>query len=249
MNCKLEFVFEINRRNVEKIASHKHSCYEVVYYLKGSGKTTLKNDEFFFSTGSFAVIEPDCYHDEEHIESTDVLCVGFSSGSCGINLSTNLYKDNLKLDILKIMRQIQDELVQRKKYYDIKANLLVTQLFFEVARMNEQSSMETLDFSYIKNYIDEHCNQNIDFKSLARSLGYSYDHFRHLFKNKTGCSPVKYIIEKRIENAKRLLCVSNMTISEISEECGFSNCAQFSSMFKKYTSYSPSELRKNYKNT
>ena len=119
MNCNLEFIFEINRTKAENIGFHRHNCYELVYYLKGNGKTTLKNNQFFFSSGSFAIIEPGCYHDEEHIESTDVLCVGFSACNCGINIPTNLYKDNFKLDVLKIIRQIQNELILRKKYYHI----------------------------------------------------------------------------------------------------------------------------------
>lgn len=77
--------------------------------------------------------------------------------------------------------------------------------------------------------------------------GYSYHHFRHLFKAKTGLAPFEYIIEKRIEAAKNLLSNTNKSITYISENCGFSSCSQFSMLFKKHCGLSPKQFRLNKK--
>ncbi len=72
-------------------------------------------------------------------------------------------------------------------------------------------------------------------KSWQERSGYSYDHFRHMFKERTGLSPMNYIIDKRIDYAKRLIVSTDMTLSTISQECGFSTSSQFSSMFRRLT--------------
>ncbi|MCI6732887.1 MAG: AraC family transcriptional regulator, partial [Lachnospiraceae bacterium] len=65
------------------------------------------------------------------------------------------------------------------------------------------------------------------------------------FKKISGVSPVNYLIQLRIEQAKRMLKESNLTILEISMECGFNNTSYFIRQFRKYTGKTPREYRRN----
>ncbi|MDR6549229.1 helix-turn-helix transcriptional regulator [Paenibacillus qinlingensis] len=67
--------------------------------------------------------------------------------------------------------------------------------------------------------------------------------FRHLFKEKYGLSPMQYVMSKRFELAKRLLQQTALSISAVSNDCGFSNDTQFFSFFKKATGFSPRRYR------
>ncbi|MBC7765742.1 MAG: helix-turn-helix transcriptional regulator, partial [Hyphomonadaceae bacterium] len=96
---------------------------------------------------------------------------------------------------------------------------------------------------YIKNYMDVHFNEKINLQSLAELTCYSYDHFRHKFKEITGYSPNQYIMNKRIESAKEKLSKTTMNISDIAIECGFSTSAQFSYLFKKHMQKTPMAFR------
>jgi AraC-like DNA-binding protein len=58
----------------------------------------------------------------------------------------------------------------------------------------------------------------------------------HLFKNNFGVSPMQYVINKRLEKAA--LPISTSTL-----ECGFSNIAQFCTMFKREVGETPRAYR------
>ena len=78
---------------------------------------------------------------------------------------------------------------------------------------------------------------------LARSTGYCDDHFRIVFKKKTGLSPKEFILETRLNAAKKLLADPAVNLTDISTQCGYEYYSQFSLFFKKKTGMSPSEFR------
>ena len=80
---------------------------------------------------------------------------------------------------------------------------------------------------------------------LADRLNLSVPHFQRLYKQRYGISCTKDILTGRMEHAKQLLLSSDKTVSEIAEDCGFSDCAHFSRVFKKYACVSPAIFRKN----
>ncbi len=68
-----------------------------------------------------------------------------------------------------------------------------------------------------------------------------------MFKRETGFSPLEYVINTRIERAKTLLLTTNMTVSEIAEEVGYSNSGSLINLFVKKVRSSPGQYRKNHK--
>ena len=70
--------------------------------------------------------------------------------------------------------------------------------------------------------------------------------YSSLFKEKTGYTPLQYLTEKRMENAKHLLSSSDLhySISEIAELCGFEDIYYFSRVFKKNVGLSPTQWLK-----
>jgi YesN/AraC family two-component response regulator len=57
--------------------------------------------------------------------------------------------------------------------------------------------------------------------------------------------PSEFIIKKRLEKAKLLLLTTNYPLSEIIQQTGFKTTPYFCRMFKKYTSFTPEQFRKN----
>ncbi len=81
----------------------------------------------------------------------------------------------------------------------------------------------------------------------AAECNLSRDRFVHLFKEVTGWSPYRYMMNIRIEKAERLLRFSSSSVSEIALALGFDDPLYFSRIFKKYAGKSPAEYRKNIK--
>ena len=79
---------------------------------------------------------------------------------------------------------------------------------------------------------------------LASECKISEVYFRKLFTRHYGISPKQYIIDLRMQKAKQLLGEGSLSVSAISESCGFSNPYHFCRLFKQHTGISPSAYRK-----
>lgn len=85
----------------------------------------------------------------------------------------------------------------------------------------------------------------IPLDELAASLGISEPHFLSLFRNATGMTPGEFRERERFLRACELLRNSDMKLSAIAKELGYSDAFHFSRRFKASYSLSPKEFRKN----
>ena len=93
-------------------------------------------------------------------------------------------------------------------------------------------------------YIQLNLNKNLAVIDLARRANLHEDYFSRLFFRYTGQRPLTYLHEKRIERAQYLIAATSISFSEIAEETGFVNVSYFSKIFKKVTSLTPGEYKK-----
>lgn len=93
-------------------------------------------------------------------------------------------------------------------------------------------------------YIKDHFNQSdLSIEEVAAAVYLSTAHFSTIFKNEIGITFTDYLINIRMDYAKRLLMQTDQKIYEISIASGYDSAAYFSSAFKKYTGVSPSEFK------
>lgn len=252
MECRLEFLYYVLRGNAEYVSFHRHDCYELVYYLNGSGTTRIGDASYAYSPNTFTLIRPDCSHDELHHEDTDILFIGFSYHCADrtdkIQLENGLYQDDREHSILACLEQMKSELSSQKRHYKPMLDLLLQNLLIRFDRMQENPACKENSFTYIEKFIQENYSRHIDLKVLAQLSGYSYHHFRHIFKKATGFSPIQYIINQRMAKARHLLRETDLSILTISQESGFSNQSQFCCMFRQETGVTPGRFRKNKTN-
>ena len=102
-------------------------------------------------------------------------------------------------------------------------------------------SASDYDFQEI---IQKNVFEDLSIGELAFLAGLSLSSFKRKFKSIYGTSPNKYITSKRLEKSQILLKTSNLSISEIAFECGFSDVGYFSKVFKGYYSSLPTDSRK-----
>ena len=81
---------------------------------------------------------------------------------------------------------------------------------------------------------------------IAEAVHLSPIHFHNIFTEGAGISPHKYLINCRIENAKKLLWDTEIPISDVAEKSGF-GCQQYlNKIFKSETGLTPATYRKNF---
>ena len=245
LQCGFEFLNFGNRDKLTYFYPHNHQAYELVYYLKGSGSTTINGVKYEYFPNTFAITEPNHMHDEYHSEETYVIYIVFTFKGKVIDLIDGIFFDDTGNIIRHILEEMKKEFYTQSNYFKIKLSLLTEQLIIEITRIFEKQQSSN-NLSLAIKYLNENYSEKVNLKILAERSGYSYNHFRRLIKKHTGLSPINYIIRQRLENAKYLLKCTSLPISHISQECGFSSESQFCSMFKKVTQQTPKIFRKCY---
>lgn len=95
----------------------------------------------------------------------------------------------------------------------------------------------------VLDFIEAMLGENIGLDDLAHAAGSSQFHFSRAFREATGCSPYRYLIQRRIETAKVMLITGNEPLAAVAARCGFNSQRQFSVMFKEITSVGPKRFR------
>ncbi len=79
---------------------------------------------------------------------------------------------------------------------------------------------------------------------LAERVGVSWEHLTRSFHRETGCTPVKYLTDIRLQAAMNNLLNTEDTIEVVAQRNGFANGNYFNKVFRKYTGLTPTQYRK-----
>lgn len=113
------------------------------------------------------------------------------------------------------------------------------------AAVREQENGFREEITAVKSYILHHYGEkNIGAETLAAQVYLSPGYLSAIFKEETGVTLNRYIREVRMSKAKELLENTNMKITQIAKEVGFSNSSYFCRSFREYFGNSPESCRK-----
>ena len=153
---------------------------------------------------------------------------------------------NAFLDICQSFGQAPLEEPARQLY--TKASLLQilatlsTHGLFTPTEKNMDKRVE--DIKTALTYIKDNYQEKIYISHLAEQVSLNEQYFSRLFKKVIGHSPMEYINEYRVKQARRLLEKTDLLVTEICLECGYSNLGNFLREFRKYTGTTPLQYRK-----
>ncbi|MEG2881615.1 MAG: helix-turn-helix domain-containing protein [Christensenella sp.] len=95
----------------------------------------------------------------------------------------------------------------------------------------------------VRNYIEENYMKKISLNELANLAGFSVSYLSKIFKEETQKSISAYINHVRIENAKKLLRTTDISLVELAYVVGFEEQSYFTKVFKKLEGVSPGKYR------
>lgn len=93
-------------------------------------------------------------------------------------------------------------------------------------------------------YINIHFTENDCLSAAVKQSSLSRRRFNELFKACFGLTPNKYLTSLKIEYAKKLISTNYLSISQISEMCGFSDIYYFCKVFKNETGTTPAKYKR-----
>jgi AraC family transcriptional regulator len=171
-----------------------------------------------------------------------------------------------KIELREIVTQ-KDQLIQnlalaflsemenQETASQLYADSLVQKLMFHLVKNYTNSASQIKVFSgglspstlrRVKEFINENLEQDLTLTDISRLAGLSSFHFGRVFRQTTGITLQRYIMNHRIEKAKELLAKTQFPLVEIGFRTGFKNQSHFTTFFRKTTSLTPKVWRANY---
>lgn len=110
-----------------------------------------------------------------------------------------------------------------------------------------REASRSLDVNRLKRVLDLiefRLGSELSLEDLAAEACLSPFHFSRLFRQATGLTPHRYVMERRIRAAKDKLALGRTSLVEIALETGFGSQANFNRVFRKATGLSPGQFKK-----
>ncbi|MFD0692206.1 helix-turn-helix domain-containing protein [Actinomadura fibrosa] len=92
--------------------------------------------------------------------------------------------------------------------------------------------------------IQQNIGESITIDDMARIAMFSKFHFSRVFQRATGISPGRFLSAVRLQEAKRLLLTTSLSVTDIGQQVGYTSGGTFSTRFKKCVGLSPSDYRR-----
>ena len=159
-------------------------------------------------------------------------------------------------DIEGYLLSLMNELIHHDKASSYICHGLLMRIFYLLSTGYDislsskmQRKMNWLLYEEIISYIKQHY-KDISIKQLSEHFHFHEDYFNRMLKSKTGMTYTQYVQNLRLEEAKKLLRQTKLTIDEIASRVGYSNKGYFYKIFIEKYHMTPAKFRReilNYK--
>ncbi len=233
---ELEPPILVHSKKGETFEMVDRSSYGLSFCLSGQ-ITYIMNNKHYVSTPNTAVILP---------KGTSYTLLRDKEGLFPL---LNFHCENYEIDHIHVIT------LQNATSYIQKFEALQKMFLYNVSRLKTLSAFYDLLHSVWEatiptspllqsamQYIDEHlADPDLSNQFIARQLNISEVYLRKLFNQHYKTTPKQYLLNQRMQRAMYLLLGTTMSITAISQECGFSNLYHFCKTFKQRTGLTPTE--------
>ncbi len=255
-DCKIIQYVQNNGMNQKD--SHFHINYEIYYLLSGKRRYVINSTIYDIKEGDIILIPPMVMHKTQNPPSSDenaherllfnvfdipeILTPVFEKN---FYRPDGIYKEKIRE---LIEESLNENLNDEKTEFLHKLNL--HKILFILSKMPKDSSVPQKLSERDKimqnaaDYIKENCFKQITLNEISKEFGFTPEYFSSIFKKAIGLSFVDYLNNMRVALSLTYLAREDMSISQISEKCGFNDSNYFAIVFRKVTGTSPTQYRK-----
>ncbi|MCR5331961.1 MAG: AraC family transcriptional regulator [Lachnospiraceae bacterium] len=250
---------------------HAHEYIELAFIMSGRGKYKIDDRIYDISEGDLLILNPGVYH-QALVADPKFPATEFFIGACDFCFE-GMQPNHLEVDTLPVYKtgsELKQQLMRLctsmgaendacrvGRYYMMQSYLIQ---FLLLVLRNERQPKSASGGSYsfesinkneivtkIIDYFGEHYSEKISLDIISENMYVSPFYISKIFKSVTGDTPIRHLINVRLDRARELLCGENgMSIAEIAASVGYDDAYHFSKLFKKRFGVSPSKIRTGY---
>jgi YesN/AraC family two-component response regulator len=252
---------------------HRHDYIEINYVYNGKLKQKVGNESICLKQGELLFLNQHIYHEIEASEKEDIIINFIIQPQFFEFIFSYLSTDNIITNFLinslynntqngqylyfaisevssvqEIIRKMIEEIMSPSLFSDSTIKLYTGLLMIELIKhsdtliQNKENPANQYMMVEAMKYIDEHY-QNASLYELAEKLNQPHYALSKQIKNATNYTFKELLQEKRLNQAKYLLTVSDVPITEIVERVGYDNISYFYRIFKNKFGLTPKKFR------
>lgn len=226
--------------------------------LKGSGTYTVDGNTYELSEGDVFLSLPHkrIYYEASQNDPWEYTWISFDGIKAKdylrlTKLSESKPFGHIKKSKLELIRYSVMELKELQTMFQV-SELLETSHLYKVLGILQRDKeainiTDSVKESYIKcglEFITMNYSSSINCEKIAKHVGIHRKYLTKLFNAYLEVTPLQYLIQFRMDKAKKLLKETNLTVSEISYSVGYKDPGVFSKTFKRLNNLSPNNYRK-----
>lgn len=239
----------------ENLIPHTHDYYELNYLTRGKGQMKTNDLVSPYEAYDVILVPPKTWHNL--YTGKDELCRNYSVWFTGAPdfmsgfvkehqiIKFHDYDGSVHFLVSEVFRLYNSYGMQNAEFYN--AYLYTALLYMRKGDVMETLVVNELDDDPIERavrYINDNVLvQPVTVSTVASMLGLSPAYFARMFLKRIGIAPMKYIIEVKMNYAKKILAEKDLSIKEIAAELHYEDQLYFSRQFARATGLSPRQYR------
>ncbi len=249
---------------------NSHDYLEMALILSGEGRYRFEGEIYPVQEGDLLIINPGVRHQslacpeaeepttEFFVGASDIKIPGLPANALPVPGGGHILHTSgeLRQKLFKLCASMEAEnaVCRQGRYFMLKAYLmqmvlLVIREQYEPVEKKKGCAFESANRKYIVeqivSYFEEHYSEKISLDQIAENMYLSPFYISKIFKSETGDTPIRHLIDIRLEKAKELLENGDEgRIQEVAAAVGYDDAYHFSKLFKKRYGITPSQARK-----
>ncbi len=228
--------------------------YEIELYLSKSGTTYINDVKYDIEQYSLIICKPGDVRYSVNPFKCYYLYLSAEEGRIKEildSLPPQMQAFNAKIFLDRYFSLLKYPSTANDAYAELRVIGHISEIVFRLAENRdfyEKQKFVNMNVSKAiteaKRFIMKNYNRNIQLRDVANHVFLSPNYFHKLFTQVTGVTPHQYIINQKINAAKKMLLESDTTITDIVINCGFSSQSYFNAIFKREVKITPNDYRK-----
>ena len=244
-------IFHYHDPKMQEVPLHHHDFYEIYYFLGGRVEYLVEGRSYRLEPEDILLISPRELHrpnvapneayerivlwlDADWLAAIDT---GETSLRGCFEAGHNLLR-SAHTPVSALLPRLAAEFASQRTGSELYARGLLLQLVAELLRLaegsvpaDEEDREEPALITQVMSYIGAHFREEISLDELAERFYVSKYHLSHLFSRSVGTGVYRYVLLKRLQNAKEQLA-GGKTPGEACRESGFQDYANFYRSFR-----------------
>lgn len=244
------------------VRGHFHDCFELEICLNGDATNIINGSSYPLRKNGFYLLSPVDIHKIDIENNLELISIKFTDLSLSEKLMNHL--NTISYPIVGEFSQSQSEAIlspllnlyftsdsifnesYRTVYLRSVVEMLLSVVLDQCQNANDDTIPPHIMLSLLS-YVKKHFRENIPLSELANHYGYNTNYLRMKFRQLTGKTYVTFVNDERLAYAYRLIELTDIPISEISDNAGYTSQSYFSRIFRSKYGISPIDLRRSLK--